>query len=69
MNIISAIQKEKSDKPDANSNLPTYVVIISILCIIVVLSAVAGVVLFSRRNKNKQQHNKNEGQSGKLRFY
>ena len=65
LNIISAIQKEKSDKHDANSNLSTYIFMTAFLCIVVVLSAVAGFVLLSRRKKNKLQQDMNEGQVGK----
>ena len=69
LNIILATQKEKSDKHDANSNLSTYIVMTAFLCIVVVLSAVAGFVLSSRRKKNKQQQDKNEGQDGNMWFY
>ena len=69
LNIILAIQKEKSDNYDANSNLSTYIVMAAFLCIVVVLSAVAGFVSLSRRKKNKQQHDKNEGPAGNMWFY
>ena len=58
-----------SDKHIGNANLSTYIIIIASLCTVVVLSAVAGYVLSSRRKKNKQLQEKNEGQAGKLRFY
>ena len=58
-----------SDKYNGNANLSTYNIIIAILRTVVVLSAVAGYVLSSRRKKNKQLQDKNEGQAGKLRLY
>ena len=63
------MQNGKSDKADANSNIPSHVMIIAFLCILIVLSVIVGFVLASRRKKNKQQNDKNEDQTGKLRIF